>query len=415
MSEKLIFGLDIGGSKIVAIVANIGQNFSVTGISSYYFLANEHDNDQVVTSGVVSNIHKVSEYAMNCLHEAKEMADCSYGAVVMNVSSVNVRNLYSIQNYEMNGETFGYDMISKIINEVKDKELPNGFEILDYEVQEYLINNDFYAKNPVDLSCDNVVSHVNLFVAKSINLKNLKKILEKNLNYTVAKIVPSAILSAAGVLTYEEKISGCCMIDIGASTSDVVVYENGYLRELFVIPFGGNSIINELRNALKLSRDVAEEILLNFSHCGSIATNVSGNAKIKTLNHRSEYVEIPVKKIHDIIVNKLQNIFGLTREKLINDGLYDIIEAGFIITGGISLLPGINKKAEKYFEAPVRTGIPIFEGEFADILANPKYATVVGIIKFSQELFVNDDSALDSGGIEVKVIFNKIKNIFKNM
>ncbi len=411
MTDKLIFGVDIGGSKVVAIVATVGEEILVTGMSTCYYAANEHDNNQMVSAGVVVDINKVSEHVLHCLHEAKEMADCSYGSVVMNVSGSHVRNVYSIQEYNLNGESFNYDFMNKIIDDAKYQEIPNGFEILDYEVQEYLVNNDFYAKNPVDLACDEVVSHINLFVAKSINLKNLKKLLEKKSHCNVAKIVPSAILSASAVLTYEEKKSGTCVIDIGASTTDVVVYENGYVRELFVLPIGGSAIINDVRTSMKVSREVAEELVYNFGKCG---VSLSSTEKVKTLNHKGDYIELSLKRLNDVISHRVRDILLILKEQLVKDGVYDIIESGFVLTGGVALLNGIDKFTAEQFDAQARIGTPIYDGEFEEILQSPRYATAVGLVKLSQEFF--DDDVLNSdSGVEFKLVVDKIKNIFKNI
>lgn len=412
MINRMIFSLDIGSSKIVSMAGSIGEKVEVHGISSYYFTNNSKANDFLdVSNGVVCNLSSVEIKAAQALNEARINADCSIGGVLVNIAGNYVCNRYSQSKMELKNQSVTPDIMQQLMVNARQVELPGQYEVLDYEVQEYLLDNENYAINPIHLSANVIESNINMFLGNTSQITNLKKIMRYS-GYSLAKLVPSGILSGMAVLNHEEKELGCCLIDIGAGTTDIVVYENGFIRYLCSIPMGGENITRDIANVLKISRNLAEDIKLNYGGISYASTNVSqqkfGEGILLT-DHRGVNTTISRKLLIDVIRERLKDIFDVTKSTLMKQKIYDIINSGIVVTGGSSLLPNLEEFAKQYFDMPVRIGIPNYSGDFADLITTPKYSTSLGALYFAQEYMLDE-----IGGQEIKSgsLVRIIKNLF---
>lgn len=415
MSNKLIFGLDVGSSKIVSLVGSLGEKIQILGLSNYHFVNNSRHNDfTMLSNGLICEVERIGYKITQVLHEAQINADCSAGSVITNVSGNHVRNIYSHSSQEINGHPVNEDILRYMINEACQISIPKAFEILDYEVQEYLIDEDRYAVNPLALNCNSINTNVNVFIAGATPLANLKKSISYS-NYAINKIVPSAILSAMAVLNREEKELGCCLIDIGAGTTDIVVYENGFIRFVGSIPLGGEDITRDIASIMRLSRNLAEDLKVTYGSCGNSSRAKHGDA-IAIADHRGENRQIAYKLLNDVISARLKDIFDVIKTQLNKQDLYGIINSGIVITGGGALLTNLKDFAGQYFNLPVKIGVPEYEGDFAEIICNPRYATSVGAIYFANNLLIDKNF-----GSEFNSVFNfgqlikRVQNIFKNV
>jgi cell division protein FtsA len=415
VSGKIIFSLDIGSSKIISMAGSIGPNgVEVLGISSYYFVNNSTTNDFLtVSNGAICDMESVRVKVAQVLNEAKINADCSNGSVIVNIAGNHICNLYSVSNLEINGQTISGDTINQLAVTARNKQIPNNYEMLDYEVQEYLLDRENYTINPVHLTASNIESHTNLFLASSAQVSNLKKVMRYS-GFELAKLIPSGILSGMSVLNHEEKELGCCLIDIGAGTTDIVVYENGFIRYLCSIPIGGESITRDIASVLKISRNLAEDVKLNFGGCSYVSTQNKGVGEgITITDHRGVNTNISRKLLIDVIAERLKDIFEVIKTSLAKQKIYDIINSGIVVTGGTALLPNIEEFARQYFGVPVRLGIPNYTGDFADLLTTPKYATCLGALYFANEYMLDEIQQTGyNKSMDIRRVFGKVKNLF---
>ena len=414
MSNKLIFCLDIGSSKITAIVGSVGEVIKIHGVSSYYFMHNNQQNDYLcVVNGNVCELDTVISKISQCLNEAQFNADCSSGGVIVNLSGAHLRTVYSNVKIELDNSSVTEDIIRQLINEALKHNLPPQYEVLDYEVQEYLLDNENYTINPLNLICNDIASHINLFISDKVQVANLKKAVRSS-GFQLSKLVPSGVLSGMSVLNYEEKELGCCLIDIGAGTTDVVVYENGFIRYLVSLPIGGEQITKDIAVVLKISRNLAEDIKINYGACSYI--NTQHKESISIVDHRGVSSVVSRKLLVDVINERLKELFELIIIQLNQREIYDIISSGIVLTGGTALLTGVKEFTEKIFDQQVRIGVPIYNGEFADLVTNPRYATSVGELCFASRYMLDDikNYNVDGDSFDIKNVFNSIKNIFKS-
>jgi cell division protein FtsA len=296
--------------------------------------------------------------------------------------------------------------IKELIDNGITVKLPDNYELLDYEVQEYLVDDDNYTLNPLHLMANKLKSNINLFLGAKNQIANLTKVIRYS-GFGLSKIVPSGILSGMSVLNREEKELGCCLLDIGAGTTDIVVYENGFIRHLYSFPIGGENITNDIANILKVSRNLAEDIKLNYGSCSYTGNSNKFSEGISLSDHRGMNLFISRKLLVDIITERVKEIFELVKLNLVKQNIHGIINSGIVITGGTALLSNIESLAKQYFGLPVRIGMPEYEGEFGDILANPKYATSVGAMHFVKEYMVSE-----FGGRKIDIAKNKDDSIF---
>lgn len=414
MSSNMVFSLDIGGSKVVAMVGSVGEQVDIQGISTYYFANNANGNDfSSVSGGVICDLEFISGIVNQTLNEARIEADCSIGSVITNISGSKVCNLYSTDKLELNNQAVTELTIQGLIDNARQIKLPEPFELLDYEVQEYLLDDEHYAINPMHLSAKKIESNLNLFMGNQVQISNLKKVLRYS-GFGLSQIVPSGILAGMSVLNREEKELGCCLIDIGASTTDVVVYENGFIRYLCSFPVGGENITRDIASVLKISRNLAEDIKLNYGGCSYTSNAQKFSEGITITDHRGVTVSISRKLLVDVITERVKEIFDLVKSALNKQKIYDIISSGTVLTGGVSLLPNIEELARQYFGTPVRVGTPSYTGDFVDMVSNPKYATSLGALYFASEYMLKDLKKKPVGQkVNSGSVFSKIKQIFK--
>lgn len=415
MSNKMVFSLDIGSSKIVAMVGTIGEQVEIQGISSYYFSNNSKGNDFAsISSGVICDLELIGGLVNQTLSEARIEADCSVGSVITNISGTKVCNLYSTSKLDLHNQSVSAHTIQTLIDNARQLKTPEGFELLDYEVQEYLLDDEHYAINPVHLTAKSIESNINLFLSSAGQIANIKKVIRYS-GFGLSKIVPSGILSGMSVLNREEKELGCCLIDIGAGTTDVVVYENGCIRYLCSYPVGGEHITRDIANVLKISRNLAEDIKLNHGGCSYTSNSQKFSEGISITDHRGVAVSISRKLLVDVITDRVKEIFDLIKSGLSKQKIYGIISSGIVITGGGASLVNIDELARQYFGLPTRIGIPNYTGDFADMVAHPKYATSLGALYFASEYMFNDvkQSRVVNQNDGGDSFLNKLKNFFK--
>lgn len=415
VSNQIIFSLDIGSSKIIAMAGSIGDGgVEVHGVSSYYFNNSNSSNDFLsVSNGVICDMNAIGSRVTQVLNEAQINADCSRGSVVVNISGNHVCNLYTGGYVDLHGQSITTDTMNDLLSNAKNPQVPRNYEVLDYEVQEYLLDDENYTINPIHLTANRIESHINLFLASSAQVANSKKVMRYT-GFEVSKLIPAGVLSGMAVLNHEEKELGCCLLDIGAGTTDIVVYENGFIRYLCSIPVGGENITRDIASVLKISRNLAEDIKLNYGGCSYVSGQSKINEGITMTDHRGINTTISRKLLIDVTTDRLKDIFEVVKTSLVKQKIYDIINSGIVITGGTALLPNIEDLARQYFGVPVRVGSPNYTGNFADLLVTPKYATSLGGLYFANEYMLEEikHNKRSGGSVHFKNVVGRIKKIF---
>lgn len=417
MSNQIIFSLDVGASKIVSIAGSIGEKIQVNGISSYYYVNNNKNNDfHAINNGAICDLDFLTKKANMVLNEARINADCGAGSVIVNIAGNNICNAYREKSLDISNQTISAVTMQQLVNDARQIKHPAHYDILDYEVQEYVLDDKNYAINPINLTANKLSANVNMFFANSAGIENTKKLIKNSHGFEIAKIVPTGILSGMGVLNHEEKELGCCLLDIGAGTTDIVAYENGFIRHLSSLPIGGEQITRDIASVLNISRNLAEDIKITYG--GSTYAKTSNSSHkfaegIHITDHRGVDKTISRKLLVDVITKRLKEIFEEVKITLQKEYLYDIISSGIVLTGGVALLPNIEEFARHVFDLPVKIGMPSYNGDFENIIVSPRYAASFGALNFAssymlEEIKMNNASA----GFSPKSFKEKLKSIF---
>lgn len=414
MKNKILFALDIGGSKAVALVGSVFEKVEVHGVSCNYFTNTAQNNEFfAMNQGHITNLDLITSKVTKVLNEARAMANCSAGGVVCSINGVSVKNIYSKSKINCTNEPIGSLKLTKLIDEATNMAVvPMHHQILDYEVQEYLLNNKSYTINPSGLVADTLEANINLFIADQNQAVNMQKAINGS-GFKLAKFIPSSILTGMSVLVAEDKSIGCCLLDIGFTTTDLVIYEGGFVRALFTIPIGSEHITQDIAKVLKISRNLAEDIKLNYGV--AMQDKLQANENISITDHAGNNLSFSHKLIISVINMRVKELFDLVKSYLSTNKIYDIISSGIIITGGGSLLAHIDEYAHKFFNLPVRLGLPHYSGPYKEIVVSPKYATSLGTLYFAHEYMLTEmqeyGSNLDTNVL--KYISTKFIRLFK--
>ncbi len=380
----LVVGLDIGTSKILAVVAEVNEDqIIVRGLSS--------QKTYGVSVGTISDIEQVSIAIKKAIQSLEEQGKCEVFSLSASVTGEHIECYESAGMVPINRKEVTYKDKEEVLKNARDLSIPQGSEVIHVIPQEYEIDKQKGITNPIGMTGIRLDVKA-LVVTASLNvLNNTRKCIEKS-SFGVDNFVFQGIASALAVLTEDEKRLGVCLVDIGSGTVDLAIYVNGSLMDVFSIPFAGDRVTMDIAAIMHMSTDVAENFKVKFGSCRS------------DMVPHGEMVELPmhhtVKKISrlelsSIIEARYDDFFRLIRQELKRNYYDHKLGAGFVFTGGGSLVQHIEEAAEDYFDLPARVGFvknAQVGRELADQnidIRDPRYANVIGLLKTQQEFYLH--------------------------
>jgi len=412
MSDKqIIVGLDVGTTKVCTIVglkkSNLKSEIEIIGIGNH--------PSHGLKKGSVVNIDKTIKSIQCSLEEARLMSGvnitrATIGIAGNHIYSFNSTGVVPIKETEITAED-----VENVIEAAKAVVIPSDREILHVIAQEYRVDNTGGIKDPIGMCGVRLEVKVHIVTGTISLIQNLVKCVEQA-GVITEQIMLQPIASSESVITEEEKEMGVVLVDIGGGTTDIAVWKDGSLIHSQIIPVGGNHFTNDLAVGLKVPHAEAERIKIN--HGSVISTKNSENSHITIQGMQgTKEREVSSKLISEILAARADELFDLIKEVLAEKELNDHITAGIILTGGGALICGMPELAEYNFERTVRIGYPIPFGGMTNVMKNPKYSTVLGLLKESavnegDEISTNEDKA--SVDI-VQKLSNSIKSVFKEI
>lgn len=375
--KNLIFGLDIGTSKIAAIVGEINaqQDIEVIGFGTH--------PSRGMKKGVVDNIESTVLSISRAIEEAELMAGCEIpsaftGIAGSHISSLNSHGIVAIRDREVNQAD-----IDRVIDAAKAVAIPADQKILHILPQEFIVDQQDGVREPIGMSGVRLEAKVHIVTGAVSAAQNITKCVHR-CGLNVGDVILEQLASSYAVLTDDEKELGVCLIDIGGGTTDIAIFTEGAIRHTAVIPIAGDHVTNDIAVALRTPTQHAELIKINhgsvsFEHVDARETiDVPGVA------------DRPPKKIHQKVLSQVINaryeeLFALILSELRRSGFEDFISAGIVLTGGASNVSGAIDLAESVFQMPVRIGMPQHVSGLSDVRLNPSYATGVGLLLYGQK------------------------------
>lgn len=395
---KMIVGLDIGTSKVVAIVGelNIDGNIDVVGVGSC--------PSRGLKKGVVVNIESTVQSIQRAVEEAELMAGCQIHSVYAGIAGNHIRSLNSHGIVAIRDREVMHSDIERVIDAARAVAIPADQKILHVLPQEYVVDTQEGVKEPAGMSGVRLEAKVHLVTCAVNAAQNIEKCINR-CGLQVEEVILEQLASSHAVLTDDERELGVCMVDIGGGTTDIAVFTEGAIRHTANIPIAGDQVTNDIAMALRTPTQFAEDIKIKYACALTQLAGLDETIKVPSVGDRPPR-DLSRQALAEVVEPRYDELFTLVQAELRRSGFEDLIAAGLVLTGGTSKMQGVVELAEEIFHMPVRLGAPQQINAMPEIANNPIHATGVGLLHYGfkrqseQRLTADRD---DSPGLMSKV------------
>src|SRR5690554_2210208 len=374
-NSNMIVSLDIGTSKVVAIVGDIKSDGSldIVGIGSH--------RSKGLKKGTVVNIESTVESIQRAIEEAELMAGCQIHSVYAGIAGSHIRSMNSHGIVAIrDGEVTRAD-IERVIDAAQAVAIPADQKVLHILPQEYIIDSQEGVKEPLGMSGVRLEAKVHLVTCAINSVQNIDKCI-KRCGLVTEEIILEQLASAYAVLTDDEKELGVCLVDIGGGTTDIAIFTEGAIRYTGVIPIAGDQVTNDIAMALRTPTENAEEIKIKYACALAKLTGAEETIKVPSVGDRGAR-DLSRQALAEVVEPGYEELFILVRDELRRSGYEDLVAAGVVLTGGTARMEGVVELAEEIFHMPVRIACPQNVRGLADVVRNPIYSTGVGLLHYA--------------------------------
>ncbi len=402
--KQLIVGLDIGTSKIVAIVAEISQegDIEIVGIGN--------NESQGLKKGVVIDIESTVSSIQKAVEEAELMAGVQIKSVFAGIAGSHIKSLNSHGIVAIKDREVGSEDVARVIDAAKAVAIPTDQRIIHVLPQEFVIDDQDGIREPIGMSGVRLEAKVHLVTGSTSAAQNIVKCV-RQCGLEVEDIILEQLASSHSVLTADEKELGVCLVDIGGGTTDIAVFTEGAIRHTAVIPIAGDQVTNDIAVALRTPTHFAEEIKVKYACALRQLANADDTIEVPGVGDRASR-RLARQTLAEVVEPRYEELLTLVQTELRRSGFEGLCAAGVVLTGGSAKIEGVVELAEEVFHMPVRLGIPQHVTGLADIVKNPIHATGVGLLLFGQQSRLNPNKEL----IETKSegsLFERMKRWFQ--
>lgn len=403
VDKNLIVGLDIGTSKVVAIVGEVTADgeIEIIGIGS--------SRSRGLKKGVVVNIESTVHSIQRAIEEAELMAGCEIHSVYTGIAGSHIRSLNSHGIVAIRDNEVSTGDIDRVIDAARAVAIPADQKILHILPQEFVIDSQEGVKEPIGMSGVRLEAKVHMVTGSVSAAQNIVKCVRR-CGLEVDDVILEQLASSYAVLTEDEKELGVCLVDIGGGTTDIAVFTDGAIHHTSVIPIAGDQVTNDIAVALRTPTQHAEDIKVQYACALTQLANADETIEVPSVGDRPAR-RLARQTLAEVVEPRYEELFTLVQAELRRSGYENLIAAGVVLTGGSAKMEGAVELAEEIFHVPVRIGMPQHVSGLADVVRNPIYATGVGLLIFGQRQMQNGISGvrLDAG---VKGIWNRMKSWF---
>jgi len=399
--RNLIVGLDIGTSKVAAIVGEYtqGGQLEIIGIGTA--------PSRGLKKGVVVNLESTVHSIQRAVEEAELMAGCQIQSVYAGIAGSHIRSLNSHGIVAIKDKEVRQYDIDRVIDSARAVAIPADQKILHILPQEFVIDQQDGIKEPIGMSGIRLEAKVHMVTGSVSAAQNIVKCIRR-CGLDVEDIVLEQLASCTSVLTEDEKDLGVCLIDIGGGTTDIAVFSKGAIKHTAVIPIAGDQVTNDIAVALRTPTKSAEDIKCKYACALIQLANDEDMIEVPSIGERSPR-KISLQNLSEIVEPRYEELMLLVQAELRRSGFEDLIAAGLVLTGGSSKVMGLTELAEEIFHMPVRIGFPQLVGGLTDVVQNPIYSTGVGLLLYGRE----HHGGLDAIRDESTGLLSIIKNWFQ--
>lgn len=373
-ASNMVVGLDIGTSKVVAIVGQPTDDgaIEIAGIGSH--------PSHGMKKGVVINIESTVQSIQRAIEEAELMAGCDIHSVYVGIAGSHISSMNSDGVVAVRDREVMPSDIERVIDSARARAVSEGQRILHVLPQEYAIDNQEGIREPLGMSGVRLEARVHLVTAALNAVQNIEKCVRR-CGLEVDDIILEQLASSYAVLTEDERELGVCMVDIGGGTTDIAVFTEGAIRHTAVIPIAGDQVTNDIAMALRTPTQYAEEIKVKYACALTRLASSDDIIRVPSVGDRPAR-ELSRQELAQVVEPRYEELFTLVREELRRSGYEDLVAAGIVLTGGTSRMEGVTELAEEIFRMPVRVACPQNVRGLADVVRNPIYSTGVGLLQY---------------------------------
>ncbi|MDD5154649.1 MAG: cell division protein FtsA [Desulfovibrionales bacterium] len=395
----IIVGLDIGTTKICAVVGEVKENtIKIVGVGSHPSIG--------LRKGVVVNIESTVNSIQKAIEEAELMAGCEIKSVYAGIAGSHIKGFNSHGVIAIKGREVGQNDIDRVIDAARAVAIPMDREVIHILPQEYIVDDQDGIIDPLGMTGVRLEAKVHIITGAVTSAHNIIKCCNRA-GLDVCDIVLESLASAEAVLSNEEKDLGVALIDFGGGTTDLAVFTGGSIRHTSVLGLGGNNLTNDIAVGLRTPMAEAEKIKVRHGCCLNTMIQKDQTIEVPSVGGRKPRI-VSRYILSEILEPRVEEVFSLIDQEIIRSGFKELVAAGLIVTGGSALLEGIPEMAEQIFNLPTRVGYPKGVTGLVDVINSPMYATAVGLLIYG----LNNEPERKFR-IRDEHIFNRVTNRMK--
>src|SRR3954464_1822987 len=379
-SSEIVVGLDIGTTKVSAVVGEVDSDgITILGVGTVPCRG--------LRKGIVSNIDWTTRAIKEAIEAAQTMAGVEIRTVYAGVAGSHIRSQASDGVAAISGGEVTRVDLERVLEGARAIPVDADRQILHVLPREYIVDNQDGIRDPIGMSGVRLQSRVNLITAATSCVQNVIRCVER-CGLMVADVVLEPFASAEAILSEDEKEIGVAVIDIGGGTTDLLLYVEGGIAHTSVIPVGGNNVTNDVAAGLRTPMGEAERLKRNFG-C-ALGRMVADEEEIEVPGVGGPAPRKAARRVlSDIIEPRIEEIFALVRKRIEDTGMLEQLSAGAVLTGGAVLLEGMSEFAEEILGMPVRIGYPVGIKGITQLVQGPQFAPGAGLVKFGAQALVN--------------------------
>jgi len=401
--KDLVVGLDIGTHKVMVVVGEIvaGGELRLAGLGVAATSG--------LKRGVVVNIDATVQSIQQALKEAEMMAACKISSVYTGITGSHIRgqNSTGMVIVRDNREVTPTD-VARVVETAKAINIPNDQRLLLVEPQEFIIDGH-EVKEPIGMSGSRLEVRVHIVTGAQSAAENIVKCVRR-CGLEVERLMLNHSASSCATLTEDERQLGVAVVDIGAGTTDVQIYTEGSVRHTATIPIAGDLITSDIAMALRTPTKDAEQIKVEFGVAKQLLADPSEQVEVPGLGDRAPRM-LSRQALAGVIEPRVEEIFSLVHQVIRDSGFEERLSSGIVLAGGSAVMPGMVELAEDIFLKPVRKGLPTYNGALYDMVANPRSATVMGLLEEARIARGRGQKAARQAG-SVKTVLGRAKDWF---
>ena len=400
--KDLVVGLDIGTAKVMVVVAEVlpGGELKLAGLG----IAPSNG----LKRGVVVNIDATVQSIQQALKEAELMADCKISRVYTGITGAHIRGINSSGMVAIKDREVSAADVARVLETARAINISTDQRLLLVEPQEFVIDGQD-VKEPIGMSGIRLEAKVHIVTGAQSAAENIIKCVRR-CGLEVEQLMLNPLASSLSVLTEDERELGVALVDIGAGTTDVAIFTNGAIRHTSVIPIAGDLITSDIAMALRTPTKDAEDIKVESGYAKQLLADPDAQVEVPGLGDRGPRM-LSRQALAGVIEPRVEEIFSLVHQVMRESGFEEMLSSGIVLTGGSCIMPGMVELGEDIFLKPVRRGVPKYSSALSDMVAQPRAATVMGLLEEARLARLRGFKVAQKNG-SMKTAFSQVKDWF---